>query len=207
MIVIIDYGMGNLRSVSKALEFITDEEVTVSRSKEDLEKADRAILPGVGSFGNAMQNLKKFGLIEILRKEIIEKKKPLLGICLGMQILAEEGFEHGHHNGLGFIPGKVTKFNLDTNKFKIPHVGWNNIKVKQENQILSNIKEDTDFYFVHSFQMECTDEPLIVATCSYGHEFVAAIKKDNIFATQFHPEKSQQNGLKILKNFIKWDGS
>jgi len=204
MIVVVDYGMGNLRSVEKALETVTSEEVKVSSNPEDIRNADKIVLPGVGAFGDGMKNLEKLSLIKPLREVVIEKKKPFLGICLGMQLLADEGFEHGNHKGLGFIPGKVTKFNLDSS-YKVPHVGWNNIDVIGGNSLLSRLV-DFDFYFVHSFHLEC-DDSYVAAKCNYGYDFVAAIKKENIFATQFHLEKSQHTGLRILENFVEWDGS
>ena len=204
MIIIVDYGMGNLRSVSKALEQISHDDVKISRDPQDLQKANKIVLPGVGAFGDAMNNLRKFGLIKVLNEQVLQLKKPFLGICLGMQILTTEGFEHGHCLGLGWVLGTVKRFQLDKKKFKVPHVGWNEIEIKQESDLFKGLDNKLDFYFVHSFHMECNDQSWIAATCFYGYEFIAAIKKENIFATQFHPEKSQQNGLKILKNFVDW---
>jgi len=201
MIAIVDYGMGNLKSVSKAFEFISRDEILVTDKAEVLQRADRIVLPGVGSFGDAVSNLSKLGLIVALRTEVLEKKKPFLGICLGMQILAEKGFEHGTHQGLGFIKGTVTRFEVD---LKVPHIGWNNIKIKKNNQLLTD--DSHDFYFVHSYHLK-SDDDIVCATCNYGYEFIAAIKKYNIFATQFHPEKSQKAGLQILKNFVGWSNA
>jgi glutamine amidotransferase len=206
MIIVVDYGMGNILSVSKALEYVSSEEVVVSSSADDLLNASRIVLPGVGSFGDAMKNLQEFGLVEPLKRAVLVDKKPFLGICLGMQILADEGFEHGRNRGLGFVPGIVKRFTFDDKELKIPHVGWNDITFKQKSSLLDGVKINSCFYFVHSFHMVCEDESYILATCNYGYDFVAAIKKGNIFATQFHPEKSQQMGLKILKNFVAWDG-
>lgn len=206
MILIVDYGMGNIRSVSKALECITNEEVSISAVPEDLTKASRVVLPGVGAFGDGIASLKKGGWIDALKNAVLQEKKPFLGICLGMQMLAEESFEHGRYPGLGWIKGNVTRFVPNTPELKIPHVGWNDILFKKDNPLFRGVREKADFYFVHSFHLTDTEPEIIAATCEYGYPFVAAIKKDNIFATQFHPEKSQQQGLQILKNFCQWGG-
>ncbi len=205
MITIIDYGMGNLHSVSKAVE-AAGGDVIVSEKHEDIRAAEKIILPGVGAFGIGMQNLQKLDLIPVLHEEVIEKKKPLLGICLGMQLLAKDSEEHGHHKGLGFIEASVKKFTfpVESKELKVPHVGWNEITIKKlDNPLLTKLPKKPTFYFVHSYYVTC-NENIVAATCDYGGEFTAAIWKDNIFATQFHPEKSQQIGLQVLENFIKW---
>jgi imidazole glycerol-phosphate synthase subunit HisH len=199
MVVIIDYGMGNLFSVKNALDAIGAESI-ISDNPEDLEKADKIILPGVGAFPDGMKNLKKRGFIEVLKKEVLNNKKPFLGICLGMQLLATDSEEHKLTKGLGWINGHVKKFNVDNN-FRIPHMGWNDVFVKKENPLFGANKTPV-FYFVHSYHIVPNDLSVILATCNYGEEFVAAIQKDNVFGVQFHPEKSQKCGLEFLKNFL-----
>ena len=206
MILIVDYGMGNIHSVSKALEYVTNEEVVISANPEDLIKASRIVLPGVGAFGEGIASLKNGGWMGVLKKAVLQEKKPFFGICLGMQMLAEESLEHGRYSGLGWIKGNVTRFMPTAPELKIPHVGWNDVQFKKNNPLLQGVREKADFYFVHSFHLTNTEPEIIAATCDYGYPFVAAIKKDNIFATQFHPEKSQQQGLQILKNFCQWKG-
>ncbi len=201
-IVIIDYGMGNVGSVKNALEFL-GVKVSVSSDPGDLEKASHIILPGVGAFGDGIGNLKRIGLVEILEKEVLEKKKPFLGICLGLQLLAEEGEEGGLNKGLGWIAGRVRRFQVDTKIFRIPHVGWNDVFSKEETTLFKEITPKI-FYFVHSYVLVPKDKNVVVATCQYGEEFAAAIQKENIFGVQFHPEKSQKSGLMLLKNFINY---
>lgn len=201
-IVVIDYGMGNVGSVKNALDFLGAASM-LSRKAEDLEKASHIILPGVGAFGDGMNNLRKFGLIPVLQEEVLKRKKPLLGICLGLQLLAERGEEGGVREGLGFIKGTVRRFRVDSTKFRIPHIGWNDVSPIGDPLLFKGISS-TIFYFVHSFFLEPTDKDMIAATCFYGEEFTAAIRKENIFGTQFHPEKSQKSGLALLKNFIEY---
>lgn len=194
---IVDYGMGNVASVQKALDLIGLNSF-VSNSIGDFERSDYIILPGVGSFKQGMENLNKFNLVNILNNEVLVKKKPFLGICLGMQLLAELGTENGITRGLGWIEGKIVKIN-DQNK-RVPHLGWNNISTFGN----SFIKEfnDKDFYFIHSYHFDVKDYQSIVAKFNYGEDYVAAIQSDNLFATQFHPEKSQVEGIKLIKKFI-----
>jgi len=201
MIVIIDYGMGNVRSVAKAFEFL-GALVCVTNNPEKISRASHLVLPGVGAFGRGMEHLNRYKLVEVLSEEALIKKKPFLGICLGMQLLGKESEEFGIYKGLGWIDAKIKKFDLDDKNLKISHVGWNNIILKKDCPLFLGVKENIDFYFVHSFFMECKSAEDVVATCNYGHEFTAAIQKENIFATQFHPEKSQNYGLKILENFF-----
>jgi len=200
-IVIIDYKMGNLTSVANAIKYIGEKPV-ISNKIEDIENAEYIILPGVGAFGDGIKNIKELGLIETLKKEIVIKRKPFLGICLGMQLLAKEGYEGNLTKGLGYIKGKVIKFNLKDKDLRIPHIGWNEVNFKKESSLLFNLKKSENFYFVHSYHL-ITEEDIILGMCNYGGEFAAGIQKGNIFATQFHPEKSQKPGLQILKNFIK----
>ncbi len=198
-VVIIDYGLGNLNSVKNALDFIGYPAI-ISNKKEDIENADYLILPGVGAFSEGMKNLQSLGLIEILKKEVLEKKKPILGICLGMQLLAEESEENGIHKGLGFIKGKVER--LKTN-LRLPQVGWNNIIIKKDSILLKELPDD-NFYFVHSFAFQEKIEDIVTSTCNYGNDFAATIQKDNIFGTQFHPEKSHISGIKLIRNFLNF---
>lgn len=202
MITIIDYGMGNLRSVAKAFEKI-GARVRVSGSVEDLRNADRIVLPGQGAFGDGMKNLETLGLIEPLYEEVAKKKKPFLGICLGLQMLARESSEGGLHKGLGFLQATVRRFQIDENSFKVPHMGWDDVIPKSNSMLFKGIGENPNFYFIHSYHVVCDNTDIVVATCDYGEVFTAAVESDNIFGTQFHPEKSQKNGLQLLTNFIQ----
>ncbi|MCX7770102.1 MAG: imidazole glycerol phosphate synthase subunit HisH [Proteobacteria bacterium] len=202
MISIIDYGMGNLHSVYNALKTMGFDAVVTSE-KEDIYKSKGVILPGVGAFPDCMNNLKKLGLTNVI-KEIIFKK-PFLGICLGLQLLFKESEEFGPAEGLGIFQGRVRKFpenmKINNEKLKIPHMGWNKISKKSDTPFLKGIPDNTYFYFVHSFYVEC-DDNLIATTTYYGINFVSSIYwQDTLFACQFHPEKSQKYGLKILENF------
>jgi glutamine amidotransferase len=202
MIGIIDYGMGNVRSIEKVLIKLGAKFI-ISNKIEDLELASHFILPGVGFFKEGITRLKNLGLTDFLRQEILIKKKPILGICLGMQLLFDNSEEGGFVEGLGFIKGSVRRFLFETNKLKIPHVGWNSVsggdffKIK----ILEGIEEGSNFYFVHSYYPH-PNEQILCSFTDYGTIFSSIIQKENIFATQFHPEKSQKKGLQLLKNFI-----
>ena len=202
MIAIIDYGMGNLRSVSKALEKVGGK-VEITADSERIRKAKAVVLPGVGAFSRAMSNLKELNLLPVL-SEVIRLKKYFLGICLGFQLLFTES-EEGNCKGLNIIKGKVKRFNFSG--LKVPHMGWNTIRKirnpKSEIQILNNIPNDSYFYFVHSYYGEPEDKNAVAATTFYGLEFPSAICKENVFATQFHPEKSQEIGLQLLENFVQ----
>lgn len=202
MIVIINYGLGNLRSLEKALAKVGADFI-VSSKAEDIKKASHLILPGVGFFKEGMDNLKKLGLIEVLKEEILIKKKPVLGICLGMQLLFKTSEEGGLIPGLGFIDGEVKKFKFPDKNLKIPHIGWNRIfgDSLEKIEIFKGLEQDSSFYFIHSYHAVLNEKIDCVYT-DYGYDFVSAIQKDNIFATQFHPEKSQQKGIQIIKNFI-----
>jgi glutamine amidotransferase len=199
-IVIIDYNMGNLTSVANAIRFIGENPI-ISNKLVDIKGADYIILPGVGAFNDGIKNLKDLNLIDTLNEEVIKNKKPILGICLGMQLLAEEGYENGLNKGLGYIKGKVKKFDLKDKNLRIPHVGWNDVYFKKNCPLFSKLNKSEDFYFVHSYHL-IPEEDVITGVCEYGKEFVAVIQKNNIFGVQFHPEKSQRPGLQILKNFI-----
>ena len=196
-IAIVRYGMGNIGSVEKAIKKIGHQPVVTS-DKVDIENTDFIILPGVGSFQAAMENLKRYNLDQILKEEVLVKKKPIIGICLGMQLFATLGHEEGLCEGLGFIEGEVVK--IKTTNLPVPHMGWNDIKVK-ENVFFNNIK-DFNFYFVHSYFFNVSEKEECVATVEYGSDIAAIVQKENIFGTQFHPEKSQESGLILLKNFL-----
>lgn len=196
-VAIINYGMGNIASVEKAIKFLGYSPVITSDPLE-IEECDYIILPGVGAFTQGMENLKKLGLIEILEREVLNNKKPFLGICLGMQLLATRGFEPIETNGLNWIEGEVIKIN-ESNK-TIPHLGWNNITARNTNFV--NNFHDEDFYFIHSYHFKAKDDKYVAATVNYGSDYVAIIHRENIFATQFHPEKSQTSGLNLLKEFF-----
>lgn len=200
MIVIIDYNMGNTGSVQNAVSSL-GYDVIISSKKEYIESSSHLILPGVGTFYNGMKNLNKFGLTEILRREVLKKNKPLLGICLGMQIMAEEGEEGGLCQGLGLIKGRVRKLLINESRLKLPHIGWNNVELREKTRLFHGIKQPI-FYFVHSFCLVPEDDSLISARAEYGELFAVAIEKNNIFGCQFHPEKSQREGLKVLENFL-----
>jgi imidazole glycerol-phosphate synthase subunit HisH len=198
MIVIVDYGMGNLRSVQKGFERV-GAEALVSREVGDIESADRLVLPGVGAFPECMKNLVTFGLVDSIL-DFLKSGKPFLGICLGLQLLFEESEEFGLHEGLKVIPGKVKAFSRDMG-LKIPHMGWNQVTFKKDVPIFHGIDNGSFFYFVHSYFVEPLLVEDIATETTYGVTFTSSIARDNIFALQFHPEKSQENGLRILRNF------
>ena len=200
MIAVIDYGMGNLRSVSKALEHV-GADVKVTGNPKDLKSARGIVLPGVGAFRDAVNNLKKLNLWEPILMEV-ESGKPILGICLGLQLLFERSYEFGETEGLGLIKGEVVKFDLPK-EYKIPHMGWNQIYLRKESELLKGIKNGEFFYFVHSYYVKPKDEEVKLTETDYGILFTSSIESENIFATQFHPEKSQKAGLKLLSNFLK----
>jgi glutamine amidotransferase len=199
-IVIIDYGMGNLRNVQKGFEKIGFE-ARLTRNKNEIGRASAIVLPGVGAFKDCMENLEKYGLVEPLLRSI-EKGKPYLGICLGLQILFSESEEFGSHKGLDLIKGKVVRFVPDP-EHKVPHMGWNTIQKEKEGPMLQGIESGDFFYFVHSYYVIPDKTQWISSFTTYGKPFVSSIWKENLFATQFHPEKSQQKGLRILENFVK----
>ncbi len=201
-ICIIDYNMGNLSSVRNAFLKL-GQKVDIVKDADRLKDYDKVVLPGVGAFGDAMTHLNKFGLSESI-KEFSKTGKPMLGICLGMQLLFERSEEFGSHIGLGLIPGDIKYFEVSKfpKRLKVPHMGWNKLFIQKDSPLLKGMKEDFYLYFVHSYHAYCKEE-FIIGKTLYGYEFASAARKDNIFGFQPHPEKSHDNGLKILKNFME----
>jgi len=199
-VVIIDYQMGNTKSVLRSFEKFTSD-VIISSDSFDLQSATHIVLPGVGSFADGKRHLEEMGIIPSLFHEVGTKKTPFLGICLGMQLLASVGNEVKETAGLNLIPGVVKKL-MPTNDMPVPHVGWNEIKIKQNHDLLEGIKDDTDFYFVHSYHFVCDNPECVIATTPYTTDFCSIVGYENIFGTQFHPEKSQVSGLRLIKNFL-----
>jgi len=198
MITIVDYQMGNLRSVQKAIEKVGGS-AKISSDPKEIADAEKLILPGVGAFADAMKEINRRDLAHPIR-DFVDRGRPFLGICLGLQLLFETGYEHGTHQGLGILPGEVVKFELPPS-FKVPHMGWNQVRRQQDAPLLSDTEDGTQFYFVHSFFVRPADPDVVALTCDYGGDFCAMVWKDNLFATQFHPEKSQADGLKLLASF------
>lgn len=200
-IVIVDYGMGNLRSVVNAFESV-GAKTKLSGKAEDIKRAKAIVVPGQGAFRDCMACLKQNHLTKALTEAVIKQKKPYLGICLGMQILGDKSFEGGEFTGLGWVKGIVKRIEPKIG-FKVPHLGWNEIDIKRQIDLLSGIADKTCFYFAHSFVLYPEDSRVVVATTDYGGELPVAIEQDNITAVQFHPEKSQQAGLRLIGNFVK----
>ena len=209
LVIVVDYGSGNLRSAAKALEKANSDNclkynIQISSDPLLIKKAEKIVLPGQGSFKDCKEGLLKIpGLIEELNEYVLIKKKPIFGICVGMQLFASYGLEEGKTEGLNWIKGKVKKITINDTKFKLPHMGWNEIEVVTNNKYFNGIKNLDHMYFTHSYEFELKESRTISAYTSYNKKIVAAVEKDNIFGTQFHPEKSQINGLKILGNFLK----
>lgn len=201
MIAIIDYGMGNLRSVAKAFEAVGHQAV-VTRDARVIGNASHVVLPGVGAFGDCMANIEQYGLVEPIRSAV-RSGKPFLGICLGLQVLFAESEEFGPHEGLGIVPGKVKRFTVDPG-LKVPHMGWNQVQYQRACPIFEGISDGAHWYFVHSYYVDPVDEAVTAGTTTYGNRFVSAIWRENIVACQFHPEKSQTVGLRLIKNFGAW---
>ena len=210
IISIIDYGSGNIKSVSKAVEFAAQNlnksiVVNVTSEPAAIRQSDKIILPGQGSFKKCAQHLKNIsGMMDELHDFVIEKKKNIFGICVGMQLFADVGEEDGGSNGFGWIKGSVKKINILNKDLKLPHMGWNEVVIKQNTTLFDHMTMDKHFYFVHSYQFIAEDQKNVAASTFYQDEITVAVLKDNIFGTQFHPEKSQKNGIQILENFIKW---
>jgi glutamine amidotransferase len=198
-IVIVDYGMGNIRSIVTTLNYLNVDHVILSESINEFEDADRIILPGVGNFGKAINQIKYKGIDISLKKVVLEQKKPLLGICLGMQLLGLSSTENGFNFGLSYVNGEVTKF--DSSQVKVPHVGFNQVNVNPNSKLFEGIKSGSDFYFTHSYRMHSIQD-INQSLCFYQNDFIAAFEVKNICGVQFHPELSQFNGIRLLKNFI-----
>lgn len=201
MIAIINYGLGNLGSIANMLKVIGEKSVITS-DKNEIEAADKIILPGVGAFDAGMTRLEEAGLVELLRSQALEVKKPILGICLGMQLLGRKS-EEGSLSGLGLIPFDNLRFRLDDKELKVPHMGWDIVTFRQQNPLLEGLSGTQRYYFVHSFHAKCDSPDNVLMTCDYGYEFAAAVVSGNIYGVQFHPEKSHDFGMALLTNFVK----
>ncbi len=200
-VLIIDYGIGNLHSVRRALENI-GADVAVSDSPKELAAAARIILPGVGGFGAGMAQLEERGWVEPFRRAVVDDGVPCLGICLGMQLLADRGFEGEERPGLGVIPGDVIRLEPQSKDERVPHVGWNEVSQSSDSPLFSGIQSGTDFYFVHSYHLKARDERQVIGTTNYCGSFPAAVQRENVFGVQFHPEKSSHAGVRLLRNFL-----
>lgn len=200
MIAIIDYDAGNIKSVEKAIQYL-GEEAVVTRDRETILSADGVILPGVGAFGDAMEKLHAYGLVDVIH-ECVQKKIPFLGICLGLQLLFESSEESPGVKGLGVLEGKIVRLPAESG-LKIPHIGWNNLKFPKKGRLFEGVPEDSYVYFVHSYYLQAKDPEIVMATTEYGATIHASVEKENVFACQYHPEKSSGVGLKMLENFIK----
>lgn len=202
MIAIIDYGMGNLGSIANMVKKVGAEAVITS-DRSVIEKADKMILPGVGAFDNGMRNLEALGLSDVLNRKALEEKVPVLGICLGMQLITN-GSEEGDRAGLGWIDAETLKFKFENgdSALKVPHMGWNSVTIKQPDGIFNDMPDEPKFYFVHSYYVKCSNESDVLATTHYGFDFHSSVKRGNICGTQFHPEKSHKFGVKVFQNFV-----
>ncbi len=207
---VIDYGSGNLKSAAKALEAAAEntginDKIVVTSDPKIIRQSDKIVLPGQGSFRDCYLSLKKIsGLNETLEEFVLEKKKPILGICVGMQLFAKTGFESQETKGFGWIDAEVRKINNMNKKLKLPHMGWNEIELKKDCFLFSNIRNKSHMYFIHSYEFMTKQKDCVIATTNYGNPIIVSIVRENIVGTQFHPEKSQKNGLIILENFLKW---
>ncbi len=210
-IAVIDYGSGNLKSAAKALETAanntnTNSKIVVTSDPKTIKQSDKIVLPGQGSFRDCYLGIKKIpGLNETLNEFVLDKKKPIFGICVGMQLFAKTGYESQKTKGFGWLDAEVRKINNMNKKLKLPHMGWNQIELKKDFVLFSNLKNKSHMYFVHSYELITKQKDCIIATTNYGSSIIVAVAKENIFGTQFHPEKSQKNGLVILENFLKWE--
>lgn len=203
MIGIVDYGMGNLHSVCSAFTYL-GADIKVCHTSKDLDQVNKIVIPGVGAFKDCINSLENSKLIDALERNVIKQQKPTLGICLGMQIMATKGFEGGIHKGLGWFDAEIILLHPSDNQ-RIPNIGWVEISYSKNNPIFKGLPQNPDYYVVHSYYMKCNNENDIVATYDYGQTVTAAVMKNNIFASQFHPEKSQDFGLKLIDNFMNWN--
>ena len=204
-VTIVDYQSGNISSVINSFKQVAKEKVKIEITSDlnKIKSSDKLILPGQGSFKSCVDSLNNIdGLVDVLEDFAIKNKKPLLGICVGLQMFGDVGYEESETKGLGWISGKVTKINNQDGKFKLPHIGWNEIEILKESKIFKDIQNKSHMYFVHSYEFIPEDKSVISATTDYSSKIVCSIEKDNLFGTQFHPEKSDKNGLKIIENFI-----
>ena len=204
-VTIVDYKSGNISSVINSFKEVAQNKVKIEVTSDvsKIKSTDKVVLPGQGSFKSCVDALQSInGLVDCLNDFVKNKKKPLLGICVGLQMFAEVGYEESETKGLGWIPGKVTKIDNQNGKYKLPHIGWNQINIVKESKIFKDIKDKSHMYFVHSYEFVPTDKNFISATIDYSSKHVCAVEKENIFGTQFHPEKSDRTGLKIINNFI-----
>ena len=200
MIAIIDYDAGNIKSVEKALKLL-GQDVVITRNPEEILSADKVILPGVGAFGDAMGKLHEYELVEVI-KEVVERKIPFLGICLGLQLMFESSDETPGVEGLGILKGKILRI-PESGDLKIPHMGWNSLHFQNEGRLFANLPQNSYVYFVHSYYLQAEDESIVKATTEYSTCIHASVEKDNVFACQFHPEKSSDVGIQILRNFVE----
>jgi len=204
-VAIVDYGSGNLHSAAKAFERMAEVPVAVTSDPETVAAADRIVLPGVGAFGDCWSGLNALsGMVEALEEAVLRGGRPFLGICVGMQLMATRGLEHGSHPGLGWIPGEVTRITPADPALKVPHMGWNELDIRRPHPVLDGQTPGAHMYFVHSFQFECADPDHVLATADYGGALVAVIGRDNMVGSQFHPEKSQKAGLAFIRAFLEW---
>ncbi len=198
-VAVLDYNTGNVDSVIKAVKYF-DKNVILTNKKDEIKNSNRLILPGQGSFHFGINELRKLKLIDLIKEKVLIKKTPILGICLGMQLFADLGYEEKETLGFGFIKGSVKRI---PTKLKLPHIGWNEVKIIKKDDLFNDLENDKDFYFVHSYYYECKNHNNIMATTNYDFQFPSIIRKDNVVGFQFHPEKSLKNGLKFLNNFLK----
>lgn len=201
-IIIVDYGIGNIRSIQNAFERLGVTKPIIAKNKETLRGASGLVLPGVGAFSSCSNRLTEIGLFDFLGELVTVYKKPILGICVGMQLMADSSTEGGLHKGLGWIPGTVERIDLPS-EYRVPHVGWNTINIIQEKPIFSRVEQNSHFYFDHSYHFICDDQ-YVVATTNYGISITAAVRKENIFGVQFHPEKSSNSGLKFFRSYLNY---
>lgn len=199
---VIDYGLGNLRSVAGAVEKL-GHEALISSDIEKLRHTERLILPGVGAFGDGMANLRRMRLIDPLTELVRNDRKPILGICLGAQLMASDSQEFGHHEGLSWVQASVVRLQPADKTLRVPHVGWNDLSQVGKSLLFEGVPEDALFYYVHSFMIVCARDEIVIGECDYGGPFTAAFQDGNVFGTQFHPEKSQLHGLTLLRNFLE----
>ena len=205
-VTIVDYNSGNISSVINSFKVVAKDKVNIEVTSDlnKIKSSDKIVLPGQGSFKSCIDALNNInGLVDTLNEFVINNKKPLLGICVGLQMFADIGYEKTKTNGLGWIPGNVSKINNKNGKYKLPHIGWNQIKIVKDSKIFQGVKNNTHMYFLHSYEFIPKDKSVISATTDYSSKIVCSVERDNLFGTQFHPEKSDKTGLKIIDNFIK----